>query len=91
VGIDYIGIGPDFTIGNPPAPEPTPIPSQSFTYPPEMIYYQPKGLKYVLNFSRVTDLPVLRAELMRHGYSAIDIAKILGGNWMRVFGQAWNS
>jgi membrane dipeptidase len=91
VGIDYIGIGSDFTIGNPPDPEPTPIPSQSFTYPPEMTYYQPKGLQYVENFSQVTDLPVLRTELMRHGYSATDIAKVLGGNWMRVFGQAWNS
>jgi microsomal dipeptidase-like Zn-dependent dipeptidase len=29
--------------------------------------------------------------LMRRGYSSDDVAKILGGNWMRVFGQAWNS
>jgi hypothetical protein len=36
-------------------------------------------------------LPVLRSELLRRGYSLVDIAKILGGNWMRVFGQAWNA
>jgi len=35
--------------------------------------------------------PSLRAELVRRGYSSVDIAKILGGNWMRVFREAWNS
>jgi len=88
VGIDYIGIGTDFTNG---PPFLTPPPSQSFLYPPEMTYNQPNGLQYVKNFSRVGDLPILRAELVRHGYSSIDIAKILGGNWMRVFREAWNA
>ena len=88
VGIDYIGIGTDFTNG---PPFLTPPPSQSFLYPPEMGYYQPNELQYVKNFSQVSDLPTLRAELVRHGYSSIDIAKILGGNWMRVFREAWNS
>jgi len=27
----------------------------------------------------------------RRGYTAEEIAKVFGGNWMRVFGQAWNS
>jgi membrane dipeptidase len=88
VGIDYIGIGSDFTFGN---AQITPLPSQSFLYPPEMTYSQPDGLDYVRNFNRVGDLPVLRAELVRRGYSSVDIAKIFGGNWMRVFREAWNS
>jgi membrane dipeptidase len=88
VGIDYIGIGTDFTNG---PPFLTPPPSQSFLYPPEMAYNQPNGLDYVRNFNQVGDLPYLRAELVRHGYSSVDIAKILGGNWMRVFREAWNS
>jgi membrane dipeptidase len=91
VGIDYIGIGSDFTIGNPPDPDIPPVPSKSFTFPPEMIYYEPAGIQYVENFNQVADLPVLVAELVRRGYSPADRAKILGGNWMRVFGQAWNS
>ena len=42
VGIDYIGIGSDWTIGNPRRPDVPPVPSaKSFTYPPEMIYNQP--------------------------------------------------
>ena len=88
VGIDYIGIGTDFTNG---PPFLTPLPSQSFLYPPEMGYNQPTGLDYVRNFNRVADLPYLRAELVRRGYSSVDIAKIFGGNWMRVFQEAWNS
>lgn len=91
VGIDYIGIGPDWTIGNPPKPDISPVPSKSFTFPPEMIYNEPAGIQYVENFNQVADLPVLVAELVRRGYSPADRAKILGGNWMRVFGQAWNS
>jgi membrane dipeptidase len=91
VGIDYIGIGSDFTIGNPPNPDIPPVPSKSFEYPPEMIYYEPAGIQYVENFNQVSDLPVLVGELRRRGYSPVDRAKILGGNWMRVFGQAWNS
>jgi membrane dipeptidase len=91
VGIDYVGIGSDFTIGNPPDPDIPPVPSKSFEYPPEMNYNQPAGLQYVANFNQVADLPVLATELMRRGYSNLDIAKVLGGNWMRVFGQAWNA
>jgi membrane dipeptidase len=90
VGIDYIGIGSDWTVGNPPDIEGNSLPlSPSFVLPPKMIYYGP--LIYVQNFNQVRDLPVLRRELVRHGYSSVDIAKIFGGNWMRVFGQAWNS
>jgi membrane dipeptidase len=90
VGIDYIGIGSDFTLGDPPDRSGTSLPVPSFVFPPEMLYYS-KSLEYVRHFNQVKHLPVLRAELARHGYSVDDIAKIFGGNWMRVFGQAWNS
>ena len=55
-----------------------------------MLYYS-RSLEYVQNFNQVANLPLLRAELLRHGYSFVDIAKILGGNWMRVFRGAWNA
>jgi microsomal dipeptidase-like Zn-dependent dipeptidase len=64
VGIDYIGIGSDFTFGS---AQITPFPSQSFLYPPEMTNSQRDGLVYVRDFNRVGDLPVLRAELVRRG------------------------
>jgi membrane dipeptidase len=92
VGIDYIGIGTDFTYGSgPPKDSGTNFPNPpSFALPPTMLYYS-DYLEYVQNFSGVADLPRLIPELKRHDYASVDIAKILGGNWMRVFSQAWNS
>ena len=93
VGIDYVGLGTDWTWGDPPDPSnaASPDPAKSFKYPPDMNYNQPNGLEYVQNFKQVSDLPFLVPELIRHGYSYVDIKKIMGGNWMRVFSQAWNS
>jgi membrane dipeptidase len=93
VGIDYVGIGPDWTWGDPYSSDNAalPDPSKSFVYPPYMNYNQPNGAQYVANFAEVCQLPNLEAELVRHAYSSTDIAKIMGGNWMRVFLQAWNS
>jgi membrane dipeptidase len=88
VGIDHVGIGGDFTN---PHPQIAPPPSQSFLYPPEMTYNQPDGIIYVTNFHGPDGLPFLYTELKRRGYSSIDIAKIFGGNWMRVFREAWNA
>ena len=92
VGIDYVGIGTDWTWGDPFSSDnaASPNPAESFVYPPDMLYNEPY-LQYVANFAEVCQLPNLEAELVRHGYSPTDIAKIMGGNWMRVFGQAWNS
>jgi len=92
VGIDHIGIGTDFTVpSGSTANFIPPPPSKSFLYPPEMGFNQPKGLRYVEGFDRVGGLPNVRAELERRGYTPEEMAKILGGNWMRVFREAWNA
>ncbi|MBP1779797.1 MAG: Membrane dipeptidase, partial [candidate division NC10 bacterium] len=33
--------------------------------------------------------PAVVEAMVKHGYSAADIVKIGGGNWMRVFRAAW--
>jgi membrane dipeptidase len=85
VGIDHVGLGTDFVtdvfVVNP---------STMWEYPPEMAYLQADGLQYVDRWTSVSDLPGLRAEFVRRGYSDLDIAKIFGGNWMRVFRESWN-
>jgi len=48
-------------------------------------------IEFVDGFGSVSGLKNLRAEMQRRGYTAEEIAKILGGNWMRVFREAWNS
>ncbi|MGH9901212.1 MAG: membrane dipeptidase, partial [Pyrinomonadaceae bacterium] len=39
------------------------------------------------DLSTVAELPNLTAELLRRGYSETDVAKILGGNILRVMEQ----
>ena len=51
----------------------------------------PNGAVYTKGFSSPLDLPALRSELVSRGYSDVDIQKIFGGNWMRVFREAWNA
>ena len=46
---------------------------------------------YAEGFESVSDLGNVRAEMERRGYSAEEIAKVFGGNWMRVYREAWNS
>jgi membrane dipeptidase len=86
VGIDHIGFGTDFT-SDIEAADPTHL----FEIPPEMLYKESPTIKYVEGFESVSDIGNVRAEMERRGYTAEEIAKVFGGNWMRVFGQAWNS
>jgi membrane dipeptidase len=86
VGVDHVALGTDFISDLEPID-----PSNEFQFPPEMTYNQTPTLKLVEGFESVSDIGNVRAELVRRGYSAVDIAKIFGGNWMRVFREAWNS
>ena len=86
VGIDHIGFGTDFT-SDIEAADPTHL----FDFQPEMLYKELPTIKYVEGFESVSDIGNVRAEMERRGYTTEEIAKVFGGNWMRVFGQAWNS
>jgi membrane dipeptidase len=86
VGIDHIGFGTDFT-SDIEAADPTNL----FEIPPEMMYKESPSITYVEGFESVSDIGNVRAEMERRGYTAEEIAKVFGGNWMRVFGEAWNS
>lgn len=85
VGIDHIGLGPDFindveTIDT----------ANSIEFPPEMTHNQFPTLQLIEGFESVSDIGNVRAEMERRGYTADEIAKVFGGNWMRVYGEAWN-
>ena len=56
-----------------------------------MMYKQTQTITYVDCFASVSDLKNVRAEMVRRGYTPEEIAKVFGGNWMRVFRAAWNS
>jgi membrane dipeptidase len=44
---------------------------------------KPEGIR------RIDEFPNLTAEMMRRGWSEARVSKILGGNWMRLFGEVW--
>ena len=56
-----------------------------------MLYKQSPSITYVEGFESVSDIGNVRAEMQRRGYTDEEIAKVFGGNWMRVFREAWNS
>jgi membrane dipeptidase len=47
-------------------------------------YYYPQGIEFPSTLYNLTD------GLLKRGYSKEDIAKLWGGNWMRVMEQVWS-
>lgn len=91
VGPDHIGLAPDFLDGynEPGATFFEVSPDQQFQFPRAMTYAQ-TAIQYVRGFGSGAETGNVRLELDRRGYSPIDIEKIMGGNWIRVYAQAWN-
>jgi membrane dipeptidase len=52
---------------------------------------QEPSIQYAEGFESVSDIGNVRAEMEERGYTAEEIAKVFGGNWMRVYREAWNS
>ena len=46
-------------------------------------------LRYVEGFEDYSQVSDLITELEKRGYASTDIAKVLGQNWLRVFGAVW--
>lgn len=84
VGVDHVGIGTDVYESY------TKISWESST---KRMYPSPWVYETMLSegFSRITDLPSVTEGLISRGYSDDDIVKILGGNWLRVFGEVWRN
>ena len=84
VGADHIGMGNDFT-ENPTGRIDPSLPQ----FPPEMASDQ-SPIGYVKGFERITELPNLVNGLRQRGWSAGDIDKAMGLNWLRVYEKVWH-
>ena len=85
VGIDHVGIGSDFFEGE------SPIRFERFfrrRYPAIVGRYTIDTV-YADGFGTLEDFAAMPAVLRRHGFDDDEIRKILGGNFLRVFGQVW--
>ena len=93
VGIDHVAIGTDSTHDQPlefwhyiGSQQGTKFPSTfaDGSVPYTELSFQPKGIDSPAEF------PNLAEALVNRGYSAEDVTKLLGGNWMNLFERVWN-
>jgi membrane dipeptidase len=77
IGVDHVGFGLDFSENTKPTDYPTHKPISDSGWP----WYYAKGLQ------SVSDIPNITRGLLSRRYSDADIEKILGNNFLRVFGQ----
>jgi membrane dipeptidase len=87
VGIEHIGIGPDFILGTGDQFEMDPDDSTAF--PPWVM--GPGKQTTVKDFEDISKLPNVIAGLKARGWSEPELDKLLGGNWLRVFGRVWGA
>ena len=92
VGVDHVGIGTDFTqdqtasfwryIGSQQGTKfPSTFADGSVDYTKVKLY--PQGLE------TPDEIPNVAVALMDRGYREDDVAKVLGGNWLRLFREVW--
>ena len=83
VGADHIGFGPDFVEGRQ-------LTDMNYEILPREAYSDLPWL-YVKGIEKISELPNVTRGLMERGWSAADIRKVLGENWLRVYQQVWGS
>jgi len=83
VGVDHVGLGPDFVDGMP--IDPNAVNRQIITR--DMI--SDGTWHYVQGFESIAELPNVINGLKSRGWPQADIDKAMGGNWLRVWSRVW--
>jgi membrane dipeptidase len=86
VGVEHIGLGPDFVEGR--ILDFDTI-NQSLAINREIV--SDGQWFYLQDFDDISKLPNVTRELIRRGWSTGDIHKVLGENWLRVYRAAWGA
>jgi len=86
IGVDHIGMGPDFFWGSEAYEHQT---GNSITFPD---YVLSNGtVQTVKGFEDISMVPNLAAGLRGRGWTEEELGKVMGGNWLRVYEQVWGS
>ncbi|MEO1190969.1 MAG: membrane dipeptidase [Pseudomonadota bacterium] len=80
-GIDHVGLGLDYVYDSPGLSQW--IEEQGDAFPSEGGYHQ------LQEFAEPEQVPELAAILRKRGFDETAVAKVLGGNWFRLFQQVW--
>jgi len=88
VGPDHVGIGTDFIEGQPDG-----FGDRAYYHRPHPPGLVPQGWPwpYPDGIASCDDYPNITAGLVERGYDPETIRKILGGNFVRVFGEVWGA
>ena len=91
-GVDSVGIGTDMSIGTYPDGDlirgRTKASGAGYA---GIVEASPRSrLRYVKGFDDYSGIGAVIEAMARRGYREGDIAKLLGGNFLRVFGRVWN-
>jgi membrane dipeptidase len=90
VGIDHVGIGSDYTQDRTKEWFDVLMSFQGTRFNPRRREY-PDTVTHTAGLETPAKLPNVAVELARRGYAKPDIVKVLGGNWMRLFGEVWGA
>lgn len=86
VGADHIGIAPDFMTGR---VDLDAIGLDRERWPADL--YSEWPWQMVKGFETVVELPNVTQGLLNRGWSAADVRKVLGENWLRVYEKVWGA
>lgn len=86
LGVEHVGLGPDFM------EEMTPeISAQALRGMPPDTLAKFQAVRPTEGFESISACANVTAGLVARGYRAEDVKKIMGGNWMRLYGQVWQN
>lgn len=86
VGVDHIGLGPDFMTGR---SDLDVIGLDRERWPADV--YSDWPWYMVKDFETIVELPKVTQGLLDRGWSAADVRKVLGENWLRVYEKVWGA
>lgn len=86
VGVDHIGLGPDFIEGR---NRTGPLTAEASQVMLPEAYSQEMPWFYVKGFENISELPNVTRGLLGRGWSPAEVRKVLGENWLRVYEKVW--
>ena len=84
VGIEHVALGPDFM-----EEMPAEVAARVLQGTPPEIVQQFRSMPPTQDFESVQAMPHVTAALLARGYAPADVQRIMGGNWLRLYGEVW--
>ncbi len=84
IGVNHVGLGPDFMEE---VPDEVIAPSLKGISPSDREKFYSSTI--VDGFESISRCPAVTSALLERGYKPQDVKKIIGENWLRLYGEVW--